>query len=113
MNKTENIFIESKNIPWENTGKGIERKILAYDKNLMMVKVRFEKGAIGFLHKHLHVQMTYIESGQFEVEVERVKKILKKGDVFYIPSNANHGVVCLEAGVLIDIFNPLREDFLK
>lgn len=113
MIDTKKIFIEDNDISWEVTGPGVRRKIMAYEKNLMMVKVHFEQGAVGTLHNHPHVQITSIESGQFEVEVDGVKKILNAGDAFHIPSNAKHGVVCLEAGVLIDVFNPMREDFLN
>ena len=41
------------------------------------------------------------------------KKILKAGDGYYVAPNLFHGCVCLEAGVLIDTFTPMREDFLK
>ncbi|MGY0035594.1 hypothetical protein [Pedobacter sp. NJ-S-72] len=40
------------------------------------------------------------------------KKILKKGDGFYAPPHEMHGCVCLEEGILIDVFSPHREDFL-
>ena len=105
-------FIEDKHIEWQTAGDGIRRKIMAYDPSLMLVKVDFEQGAIGDVHKHPHVQLTHIESGVFEVEIAGEKKVLKAGDGFHIASNIEHGVVCLEKGVLIDVFSPLREDFL-
>ncbi len=105
-------FVESSEIEWQQMAEGVRRKILSYDKNLMMVRVDFEKGAIGSLHKHPHIQMTNIESGSFEVEIDGVKKVLNAGDVFYVHSNLVHGVLCLEKGVLIDVFNPMREDFI-
>jgi quercetin dioxygenase-like cupin family protein len=111
--KTSNIFIENKDLPWEELGQGVRRKIMAHDEKLMLVKVEFEKGAIGALHHHPHIQITHVESGQFEVDVEGEKKILSAGDAFYIPSNEVHGVICLQAGVLIDVFSPRRDDFLK
>ena len=40
-------------------------------------------------------------------------KIVKQGDSVYMPSNAEHGVTCLEEGILVDVFNPMRKDFLK
>jgi quercetin dioxygenase-like cupin family protein len=107
------IFIEDNDMAWEETAPAIQRKIMAYDQNLMLVKVAFKKDAIGSLHSHPHVQISYVESGSFEVEIGGVKQVLKTGDVFYVPSGAVHGVVCLEAGVLIDVFNPAREDFIK
>jgi len=105
-------FVKSSEIEWQQMAEGVRRKILSYDKNLMMVRVDFEKGAIGSLHKHPHIQMTNIESGSFEVEIDGVKKVLNAGDVFYVHSNLVHGVLCLEKGVLIDVFNPMREDFI-
>jgi quercetin dioxygenase-like cupin family protein len=108
-----NTFIFSSTIEWETVGEGVRRKILCYDKNMMRVKVEFEKGGIGSLHKHPHIQMSLVESGQFEVEVDKQKRILNAGDVFYVHSNLIHGVVCLEKGALIDMFNPMREDFVQ
>lgn len=105
-------FIEDKQLEWQTVGDGIRRKIMAYDTSLMLVKVDFEQAAVGALHKHVHVQITHIESGVFEVEIAGDKKVLKAGDGFHIPSNVEHGVVCLEKGVLIDVFSPMREDFV-
>lgn len=107
------IFIENQEIPWEEVDKGMKRKIMAYDDKLMVVKVEFEKGGIGVLHQHYHSQITHVESGSFEVQVNGEKKILSAGDAFYIPPNIIHGAVCLEAGVLIDVFSPMREDFIE
>jgi hypothetical protein len=62
-------FIDNADIPWEELGGGLKRKIMAYDDNLMMVKVAFEKGGIGALHSHFHTQMSYVESGKFEITI--------------------------------------------
>jgi quercetin dioxygenase-like cupin family protein len=42
-----------------------------------------------------------------------VKTTLEQGDTFFVPSNLWHGVVCKQAGVLIDSFSPMRQDFIK
>jgi quercetin dioxygenase-like cupin family protein len=110
--ETTKVFLQNKEIPWEQMDKGVKRKIMSYDDNLMLVKVEFEKGGVGSLHQHYHSQITHIESGSFEVEIDGVKKLLSAGDGFYIPPNAMHGAVCMEAGVLIDVFSPMREDFI-
>jgi quercetin dioxygenase-like cupin family protein len=106
-------FIIDADIPWQEIGPGVKRKIMSYDKTMMMVKIDFQKGGIGAPHKHVHTQMSYVESGVFEVTIAEKKQILKKGDGYYIPSNVMHGAVCIEAGVLIDLFTPMREDFVK
>lgn len=106
------VFIENDTISWEQAGEGVRRKIMAYDENLMIVKVEFQTGAVGALHHHIHKQISHVESGVFEAEINGEVKTLKAGDAFYVPSNFVHGVVCLEAGILIDCFNPMREDFV-
>jgi quercetin dioxygenase-like cupin family protein len=109
----EQTHIEHSSIEWENAGEGIRRKVMAYGDTAMGVFVEFNKGAIGYLHKHPHVQISFIHAGKFEVQIGGENKILNKGDWYYAPSNIEHGVVALEDGVLIDFFSPLREDFLK
>lgn len=110
MNRT--VFQLANEKEWQEAGQGIQRQIFGYGERVMMVKVRFEKNAIGTLHQHPHVQVTYVESGSFEVSIGGEKKILNKGDGFYVPSETEHGCRCIEAGVLIDVFSPYREDFL-
>lgn len=107
-------FIFNEDIQWENVGDGIRRKILAYDKDLMLTAVEFKKGAIGYLHKHPNKQVSYIVKGSFEVTLGTEKKIQKAGDVYFVPSNLEHGVIALEENsLLIDVFSPYREDFIK
>jgi quercetin dioxygenase-like cupin family protein len=107
----KDVFIKNTDIQWETVGVGVRRKIMAYDDKLMLVRVEFSKDGIGTLHQHYHSQITHVESGVFEVEINGEKKILRGGDAFIIPSDVVHGCVCLEAGVLIDAFSPMREDF--
>ena len=64
-------------------------------------------------HQHVHTQLSYVESGVFAVRVaEEEERVLHAGDSFYVPSEAWHGVECLETGVLLDVFSPARADFL-
>ena len=97
---------------WQDLDDGVQRKIFGYDNRVMMVKVKFERDAVGILHNHPSTQISYVESGVFETTIGEEKKVLKKGDGFYIPSNVTHGVICIEAGMLVDVFSPHREDFL-
>ena len=111
--KNTNVFFEGKIMDWEVADKKIQRQIVGYDDKIMMVNVRFEKDGIGTLHSHHHTQISYVAEGKFEVTIADETCILEKGDSFYVPSNAVHGVVCLEAGTLVDVFSPMREDFIK
>ena len=113
MDQKGKQFITDSDIEWEDLGGGVKRKIMSYDENVMMVKVAFEKGGIGTLHSHFHTQMSYIDSGVFEIVIRDQTQILRKGDGYYIPPDVIHGATCLEEGVLIDVFTPLREDFIS
>ena len=111
--KNPEIFIKSSEIAWEDLGDGLSRQILGRDSSLMVVRVRFEKGSVGAKHSHSHRQVSYIESGAFEVEIDGKKQVLRSGDSFYVPPDTEHGAVPLQDSVIIDVFNPARDDFLR
>jgi quercetin dioxygenase-like cupin family protein len=98
---------------YEDLGGGVKRKILSYDQNLMTVEVVFEKGAVGAMHHHPHEQCTIVLEGAFEFTIGDETKVVRKGDSLYKQPNIEHGCVCLEAGKLLDVFTPRRDDFLK
>lgn len=106
-------FLMGDDIVWETVAEGVQRKIMGYDDKIMLVKVKFDKGGIGQMHEHYHSQVTYVESGTFKLTIGDETRILKGGDSFYIPPHVMHGAICTEAGVLIDVFSPIREDFMS
>ena len=97
----------------ESPGRRVERSVLAYDDPLMAVEVCFETGSEGAPHTHPHTQLSYVLSGSFRYSVEDESVILNSGDSIVVPSGLTHGTVCLEKGVLLDVFTPKRDDFLK
>jgi len=97
---------------WEPAGEGVKRQIMGFGNDLMLVKVKFETGARGVLHNHPHLQASYVESGVFELSIGGEVQTLRKGDGYYVPADVVHGCLCLEEGMLIDAFSPVREDFL-
>jgi quercetin dioxygenase-like cupin family protein len=112
MTARSESFLSASSVLKEDMGGGIVRQILGYDPSIMMVRVEFDKGAVGDVHSHIHSQIAYVESGEFEVFIDGETRRLGPGDSFYAPPNRDHGVVCLKPGVLIDVFSPMREDFL-
>jgi quercetin dioxygenase-like cupin family protein len=105
-------FILESETPVTDLGGGVKRQILGFNDQLMTVKVIFNKGAIGTMHAHVHSQTSYCASGKFEFRVGDESQVLLPGDGVYIPSGMLHGVVCLEDGILVDSFNPVRQDFI-
>ncbi len=110
--RSETFLFEDK-LNWEPAGEGVRRQIMGYDGQLMVVKVEFQKGSIGYQHAHYHSQATYVVSGKFEVTIEGKTQVLSAGDGFYIEPDEMHGAVCLETGILIDTFSPHRADFIN
>ncbi len=113
MKTLSETFQLENELQWEHPGPGIARQIMGYDGQLMIVKVRFDKGAVGTMHEHFHSQVTYVASGKFELTIGDKKRVLEAGDGYYVAPDELHGCVCLEPGILIDTFSPHREDFLK
>ena len=85
MKRNSDKYILTDKMEWEKLGGGVSRKFLGYDNQIMMVLVKFDEGALG---------------------------VVKAGDGVYIEPNLLHSAVCLEEGILIDTFSPVREDFL-
>jgi quercetin dioxygenase-like cupin family protein len=106
-------FLHQGELITEITGDGVSRQIMGYSDDIMLVKVMFQSGSVGTIHDHPHVQSSYVANGKFEVNIEGEKQILSAGDGFFVPSGKKHGVICLETGILIDAFNPIRKDFLS
>ncbi|RED96593.1 cupin domain-containing protein [Marinoscillum furvescens] len=113
MERQSEKYILTEGKEWQDLGGGVSRKMLGYDNQIMMVLVKFEKGALGSPHSHFHTQATFVVSGEFEFEIDGVKQVVKGGDGVYIEPNLLHSAVCLEEGMLIDTFSPVREDFLS
>lgn len=112
MESRSDNFLKEYQHSWQDMGSGVVRQVAGYDKDIMLVKVKFIKGGVGPIHQHFHSQSTFIVSGSFEISIKGKKKVLHAGDSFYVEPDALHGVVCLEDGMLIDAFSPAREDFL-
>ena len=112
MKRQSKAFMLGAQTPTETVGEGLVRQIFGYNDSIMLVKVDFDVGAVGTVHSHPHSQVTYVESGEFDVFIDGVETRLGPGDSFYVEPNLDHGAVCRKAGVLIDVFSPVREDFL-
>ena len=101
-----------RDVALKDLGGGVSRRVLAYSDQLMIVEVNFEVGGVGSVHTHPHCQNTYVKSGKFRFTIDGEPVEVGPGDTIAFPSNIPHGTLCLEAGTLLDIFTPMREDFI-
>jgi len=92
----------------------ITRKVLGTGGSLMLVEVHFNEGGIGLPHSHAeHEQVSYIVKGSFRATVGEEERVLYQGDSFYAGKNVEHGLVALEDSIILDVFTPIRQDFIK
>lgn len=97
----------------EDPAPGIQRQMVV-GENVMMVRFTFEPFLVTPEHTHPHEQMTLVIQGKVKFFIEGEVKIVSPGDVLHFPPHNRHGATMLdEEVVLIDIFSPIREDFLE
>ena len=99
-------------IPVESIAEGITRQMFTGDR-LMVCRLTLAARTVTPIHTHVHEQMTLVVRGRADFFVEGQQRTAKAGDVLLFPSGIQHGATMLdEEVVLIDIFTPVREEFL-
>ena len=106
-------FVRGNEAGWIELGGGMRRRILAYNEDIMTVEVGFDEGGIGKDHSHPHAQITYVLSGEFSYHIEGEARVMRAGDSIAVEGGKVHGLTCLKAGNVLDVFAPMREDFVK
>jgi len=101
---------------WETVKKEVMnpkvwRKVITGEK-AMVAQVFLAKDAVVPLHQHESEQLTYIIEGALKLSVEGKDVVVRKGEVLHIPSNVPHSAVALEDTMDLDIFSPIRTDWL-
>lgn len=99
-------------IPAEHVADGIERQTIWGDR-VMVCRLRFKPHVVTAVHTHSHEQITLVERGHVRFTIAGIDRMAAPGDVLNFPSGVEHGATMLDDEVvLIDIFSPVREDFL-
>ncbi len=110
--KIEALVTDWDSIPTEKIDEGIDRQMVI-GQNIMICRLRFDPFVVTPAHRHPHEQMTLVVKGRVNFILGTEERIVSAGDVLHFPSNHWHGATMLdEEVVLIDIFSPIREDFL-
>ena len=100
-------------IPVEQLEPGVERQMIV-GQNLMICRLRFGPKVVTPAHDHPHEQMTIVECGRVLFTIGDEQRVAQAGDVLHFPPGTWHGATMLdEEVVLVDIFSPIREDFLS
>jgi len=100
-------------IPGEPLRDGIVRQMI-HGERLMVCRLTIAAGIVTPPHSHAHEQITIVERGRVRYLMGSEEKVFGPGDVILLPGNFRHGATMLdEEVVLVDIFSPVREDFLE
>ncbi len=100
-------------IPIQQVSDGVERQMI-WGERLMVCRLRLAPHVVTPVHSHPHEQITIVERGRVRFVVGGTERVSSEGDVLHFPSRVEHGATMLdEEVVLIDIFSPVREDFLS
>ena len=99
-------------VPVEQLEPGIKRQMIV-GENLMICRLHFEPNVVTPAHDHPHEQMTLVERGRVLFTIGGEQRIAQAGDVLHFPPGTWHGATMLdEEVILVDIFSPIRDDFL-
>lgn len=92
--------------------KGVSLDSLAVGVNSMVTKMNYAAGNFATTHTHPHEQSGYVISGKYRMVIENQEYELNPGDSYAVPGNVPHSFEVLEAGEVVDVFTPIREDYL-
>jgi quercetin dioxygenase-like cupin family protein len=98
-------------IALEKVTEMISRKIVAGDRE-MLAQTYLKRGALVPMHTHESEQMTYVLQGALRFLVEGEEIIVREGEVLHIPSGTPHQTEALEDTFELDVFSPIRSDWL-
>ena len=93
-------------------GEGLQRQTLVYGERTHLVKFLLSKGSLVPLHNHPHEQTGHLLSGSVKLTIDGTTYDMKEGDSWCIGGDIPHEAEVQEDSVIIEIFSPVREDYL-
>ena len=90
----------------------VTRKTLVHGARTLMTEFRLEQGAVLPKHSHPHEQTGYLVSGRMELTIGNETQAVRPGDSWCIPGDMDHSAVAAADSVAIEVFCPVREDYL-
>jgi quercetin dioxygenase-like cupin family protein len=108
------ISVDANQTEAVKTPDGAERRVLSYGGGMMVVQFAFDAGVASWSHSHPHEQVGYVVSGEIDYVMEgQATTRLHAGGSYYVPPNVKHNVITYAPTILVDVFTPIREDFLE
>ncbi len=99
-------------IPLEQLNPSISRQVI-HGETMTLARIRLRRGGVVPLHQHTNEQISTVESGRLRFVISGEERILESGQTLTIPPNAPHLVEALEDSQVLDVFSPVREDWIR
>jgi len=109
---TAGIFAHAGDDGYIDALPGIRRKTLAYGGATLLTEFRLEAGAVLPIHDHPQEQTGYLVAGRLRLTIGDETRDMSPGDAWSIPGGVAHGGVALEDAAAVEVFSPVREDYL-
>lgn len=110
-------FIDTGSAPRFAHAPGVETTILtgSNGEGMMMVLTELSPGSNVPAHSHPHQQMGMVYAGKAKMRIGKESRIVEKGDFCIMPPNVEHEAACVgdKPFIMLDIFYPVREDFIE
>ncbi|KJR96889.1 MAG: cupin [Peptococcaceae bacterium BRH_c4a] len=106
------MFAKKSQDGYISTVDGIKRKTLVYGEKTLMTEFLLEKGKILPMHKHPQEQTGYLISGKIVLYIQSEECEVKPGDSWVIPGNTEHWAKIVENSIAVEVFAPVRDDYI-
>ena len=106
------MFYEKSDRGYKTAREGVRFKTLAFGEKTHLTEFHLTQGSIIPAHNHPHEQTGYLVTGRMKFIIAGETFDAKPGDGWNIPSSVEHGVEVLEDSTVIEVFSPLRKDYL-
>ena len=107
------MFKKSNSGKYTEVIKGVHLKTLVYGDQTLMIEVKFKKGAVIPPHGHPHEQTGYLISGKISHAIDSQNHEMNPGDSWNIPGDVEHSVEVHEDTLVVEVFSPVREDYIQ
>jgi quercetin dioxygenase-like cupin family protein len=107
------MFYKATDEDFQKILDGIAIKTLVFGENMLFSEFRMQQGSRLPIHSHLQEQTGRLLKGKIILTIGQEKSEMKPGDCWSVPSNTEHGAEIIEESIAIEVFSPVREDYLK
>lgn len=106
------MFYKKNNDGYKEVLPGIKLKTLSYGQKTSFTEFKMKKGSVIPTHSHINEQTGYLIRGKLKFKVQNEVFEAQPGDSWCIEGNVEHNAEVLEDSLVVEIFSPVREDYL-